>query len=44
MRLVMTRVLPDPAPARISSGAVDVQNGFALFGVEGVEEMHGARG
>ena len=40
----MTRVLPDPAPARISSGPVDVQDRFALFGVEGVEEVHGATG
>ena len=40
MRLVMTRVLPEPAPARISSGPLDVQDRFALFGVEGVEELH----
>ena len=36
MRLVMTRVLPEPAPARMSSGPLSVKNGFALFGVERV--------
>ena len=41
MRYVMTRVLPEPAPARISSGPVGVQHGFTLFGIELVEEIHG---
>ena len=40
MRLVMTRVLPEPAPARISSGPLSVQDRFALFRVQGVEEIH----
>ena len=40
MRYVMTRVLPDPAPARMSSGPVAMQHGFALFGVQFVEEIH----
>ena len=34
MRWVMTRVLPLPAPARISTGAVGGQHRLALLGVE----------
>ena len=40
MRYVMTRVLPEPAPARMSSGPSRMQHGFALFGIEFVEEVH----
>ena len=40
MRLAMTRVLPEPAPARISSGPVGVQDGLALFGIQRFEELH----
>ena len=40
----MTRVLPDPAPARISSGPLDVKDRFALLGVQGVEESTSGRG
>jgi hypothetical protein len=38
MRLVMTRVLPEPAPARISSGPFGGLDGGALFGIQIVEE------
>jgi len=34
MRLVMTRVLPDPAPARISSGPLAVSTAARLFGIQ----------
>jgi len=33
MRLVMTRVLPEPAPARISNGPSVVSTAAALFGL-----------
>ena len=39
MRLVITRVFPDPAPARISSGPSSVQDRLALFGIQCVEEV-----
>ena len=38
MRCAMTRVLPEPAPARISSGAVGLENGVLLFRVEAGDE------
>ena len=34
----MTRVLPEPAPARNQQRAVDVLDRRALFGVEAVEQ------
>ena len=34
MRVVSTRVLPEPAPASTSSGPVDVQHGLALRGIQ----------
>ena len=37
MRCVMTRVLPLPAPARISTGPVDGEHGLALLRVEARE-------
>ena len=38
MRVVSTRVLPDPAPARISAFSWPSDGGF-LFIVEGIEEV-----
>ena len=37
-RCVSTRVLPEPAPARMSSGPVDVRDRLALLGVEAGEQ------
>ena len=40
MRAVMTRVLPVPAPARMSTGPVGLHDGGAL-GVVEIEEAEG---
>jgi hypothetical protein len=44
MRVVSTRVFPDPAPASTSSGSLEVRGGFALLGVQvrEVERRHGS--
>ena len=44
MRRVSTAVLPDPAPATISSGRTLVQHGLALLRVEPVEQLIGLGG
>ena len=40
MRLVMTRVLPGAGAGEDQQRSVGVQDRFALFGIEGVEELH----
>ena len=40
MRCVMTRVLPLPAPARISSGPSVWAYGFALLRIQAFEKIH----
>ena len=41
MRVVSTRVLPLPAPARISARRVRQRDGGELFGIEVFEEVQG---
>ena len=40
MRLVMTRVLPEPAPAKIEQRPANVKNSLTLLGIERLQELH----
>ena len=43
MRVVSTRVLPEPAPARISAGSRRQRHGGELFGVQVLQQRRGQR-
>ena len=41
IRVVRTRVLPEPAPARMSAGSAGKRDGGELLGIEALEQARG---